>query len=580
MSRHNQIWLFAAAFIMLGAGASAQTAYKEFKRSVTLDPYFTISGDNKGNIRVTAPELASPVAIQFAPGDTTKAQDVFSPGPGLTVWEDSLKAGDRVFEFVRIVDVDISRSGDTTIVQFLTSSDTTRAAMRLKQGNIIRGLSAVHVPANQFVRGHVVAIGGDVTIAGEINKEVISIFGTVDIDRGAVVRGSVVSLAKTVTVRPQSTVYGRVMSPRQKLAFGRQLWSRDREFRIDPDIRYNRVDGLDLFLGFAFQDHDSILPSIWAKGGYAFESERWRYRFGVEQTLKRAPALTLGGEAFRTLASDDDWLLSDYENLAYVVLAREDFKDYYEAEGGSIDVKFSPIHRLKIDAQFRVEDTKWLDAHPRLWAIFGGHKRFRDNFSTIEPAARAVGKQDIDGKTVAGPVFAANYDTRSTQGIFDSSGWAISGQLEWSLKDWNSDYDYRRYTIGVTRYQRIRRESILLMRAMLANSDGYLPIHKRYYLGGLGTLQGYGHKEYSGSRFWMVNSEYRVTIPGSDIALSALWDVGQIADNSPLNGSVEVKHSIGLAGYIGSGFRLSVSKRLDRSANDSPEFYVRLTHPF
>jgi hypothetical protein len=536
--------------------------------------------DNKGNIRLSAPDLPAPVTAHVTLGDTITPSNALVLGSEITVWEDSLRAGNRIFDFSGIVDLTVSRRSDTTIVEFFTSSDTSRARMRLRQGSIIHGLSPVQVPVDQFVRGHVVSFAGDVSILGEVNKDVISILGSAVVSPGAVVRGAVVSFSREPTVLPQARVYGRILSPRQRQTHRFRLWSRDREFRIDPDVRYDRVDGLDLFMGFAFQDHDSILPSFWAKGGYAFESERWRYRFGVEQTVRRAPAIVVGGEAFRRLASDDDWLLSDYENLAYVVLAREDFKDYYESEGGLLYVKIKPLHRLSVEAEFRVETTRWLDAHPRLWALFGGHKRFRDNFSTVEPTFRDVGKQDIEGKTLAGPAFSITWDTRPTERIFDSSGWAVNGQLEWSVKDWSSDFDFRRYSIGMTRFQKIHRESIVLLRALFANSDGYLPMHRRFYLGGLGTLQGYGHKELIGTRFWMANVEYRLTIPGSDFALAAIWDVGQIANDAPLNGDVEVKHSIGLAGDLGSYFRLCVSKRLDRSVNDAPKFYARLTYPF
>ncbi|MBI5267544.1 MAG: BamA/TamA family outer membrane protein [candidate division Zixibacteria bacterium] len=558
----------------------AQTEYKEYRRSVTLDLYFTISGDNKGNIRVSAPDSSVPVTVHIAPGDSIATGEPLAPAPDLTIWEDSIRAGDHMFDLTKVVDLAVEQHSDTAVIHFFTSSDTSRARMRLKQGNIIHGLSPVQIPASQFVRGHVVSIGGGVTIHGEVNKDVISIFGAVTVDPGGVVRGAVVSLAREVTVHPQAIVYGRLLSPRQKKAYRHQLWSRDREFRIDPDIRYDRVDGLDLFMGFAFEDHDSTLPSIWAKGGYAFESERWRYRFGVEQTLRKAPSVVVGGEAFRRLASDDDWLLNDYENLAFVVLAREDFKDYYESEGGRLYVTFNPLHRLRVNADFKVEETHWLDAHPRLWAVFGGHKRFRDNFSTVDRPARDSGQLDIEDKTLAGPALSIKYDTRSTGGILDSAGWAVKGKFEWSVKDWSSDFDFRRYSIEATRFQKISRESIVLLRAMFGSSDGYLPMHRRFYLGGLGTLHGYGQKELSGTRFWLANAEYRVTIPGSEFALSALWDVGQMANNSRLDSDVEVKHSIGLAGYIGSDFRLTISKRLDRSGGDAPKIFVKLTHPF
>lgn len=569
------LWVSTAARPTL-----AQTEYKEYRRPVTLDLYFTISGDNNGNIQVSAPDSSVPITVHVAPGDSALPSNPYALGSDITIWDDSIRAGDRIFDLGKVVDLTVEQRGDTAVIYFFTSPDTSRARMRLKQGNVVRGLSPVQVPAGQFVRGHAVSIGGDVSIRGEVNKDVISVLGSVTVEPGGVVRGAVVSLARDVTVRPQGIVYGRLLSPRQKRPYRHQLWSRDREFRIDPDIRYDRVDGLDLFMGFAFEDHDSTLPSIWARGGYAFESERWRYHFGVEQTLRKAPAVVAGGEAFRRLASADDWLLSNYENLAYVVFACEDFKDYYESEGGQLYVKFNPLHRLWVNADFKVEETHWLDAHPRLWALFGGHKRFRDNFSTVDWAVRDSGKRDIEGKTLAGPSLSIKYDTRSTDGIFDSSGWALDGRFDWSIKGWSSDFDFRRYSIEVTRFQKVSRESIMLLRLMYGNSDGYLPMHRRFYLGGLGTLQGYGHKEYSGTRFWMTNVEYRVTIPGSDFALSALWDAGQIANDSPLNGDVEVRHSIGMAGYVGSDFRLSVGKRLDRSADDAPKFYVKLTHPF
>ena len=78
----------------------------------------------------------------------------------------------------------------------------------------------------------------------------------------------------------------------------------------------------------------------------------------------------------------------------------------------------------------------------------------------------------------------------------------------------------------------------------------------------------------------MTNAEYRVVIPGSDFALAAFWDCGQIANDTRLNGEVDTKNTIGMAGYLGSDFRLSVAKRLDRSEDDAPKIYVRLAHHF
>jgi hypothetical protein len=570
----------ALVLICGGVSVTAQTQYKEYKRTVSLDSYFTIRGDKNGNLNFSAPSLSAPVAVKVDVQSPPAADSSLRLGQDVVFFGDRLEVGKAVFAYDRIIDLHVDRRGDTTVVEFLTSGDTSRSIMRARQGNVISAFAPIQVRPNQFVRGNVFSVTGDIDVAGEVNKDVVSLFGRVTTGATAVVRGAVVALTGDLKVQKETTVYGSVLSRRARKLYRYQLWSRDREFRIDPDVRYNRVDGLELSMGMSFQDHDSTLPSFWIKGGYAFESARWRYRFGVEQTITKSPVFVVGGEAYRRLASSDDWLLSDYENLAYVVTAREDFKDYYEAEGGVLYTRFRPVQKLTLGIEYRNEQTNWLNAHPRLWAIFGGHKTFRENFSTVDTAYRRHGMAEIDTTRTAGLIFSATYDTRSADSTLDRSGWAIAGALEWSSPDFSSDFDYRRYTLGVTRYQKIHRESMLLLRAMYGGSDGYLPMQKRFFMGGLGTWQGYGHKEYMGTRFWMTNVEYRLMIPGSEFALAAFWDCGQIANDAPINSDVDVKHTIGIAGYIASDFRLSIGKRLDRSNDADPKIYVRLTRPF
>ena len=103
-------------------------------------------------------------------------------------------------------------------------------------------------------------------------------------------------------------------------------------------------------------------------------------------------------------------------------------------------------------------------------------------------------------------------------------------------------------------------------------------MYKRFYLGGLSTLHGYKHKEFMGTRFWMLNTEYRVDFPRTDLAASLRWDVGQTALGSSFSSEDEVKHSLGISVYLGDDVRLTLAKRLDRSENDNPIFYARFTH--
>jgi len=117
-----------------------------------------------------------------------------------------------------------------------------------------------------------------------------------------------------------------------------------------------------------------------------------------------------------------------------------------------------------------------------------------------------------------------------------------------------------------------------VVKGTYGGSDGYLPMYKRFYLGGLGTLHGYRHKEYMGTRFWMVNTEYRLEFPRTDLAVSVSWDVGRIANDTRFQTSDDVKHSLGMSVSLGDDFKVTLAKRLDRSYDDDPKLYVRFAH--
>jgi outer membrane protein assembly factor BamA len=104
-------------------------------------------------------------------------------------------------------------------------------------------------------------------------------------------------------------------------------------------------------------------------------------------------------------------------------------------------------------------------------------------------------------------------------------------------------------------------------------------MYKRFYLGGLGTLRGYRHKEYFGTEYWMSNIEYRIAFPGGELAASIFWDGAQLTNEPSFNGA-EVKHTLGIAGYFGDNLHVSLAKRFDRSFDDNPRIFVRLDHSF
>ncbi len=583
MNMKVSVCLASAGLLLLaaaGSGFAEEVEYKEFKRSGKSSEFFKITLEKKG-VRVTAFFDAQESVQQFQLKDLAAKNGQLFAGDALLFDEAGLVIDGRSYPYDQVSDTRVFGSDDRISILFLTSIGAAASVPRFKRGNLIETSRSLVVDNDEFIRGMVLSMTGNIEIYGEVNKDVISLLGDVYVGPGAVVRGDIVSFSGRVDVARDASVYGEVFRADKRRTKYRHRFSRgDKAVEAIGDFVYNRVDGATAHFGAEFSDSDSLLPLIRAQGGYAFASERWRYEFGLEQVVLRDPAIAVGGALSRRLASEDDWLLGNWENTAFALLVTEDFKDYYEAEGGSVFVRGKPLHNLTVECRYRYEETKWLPANPNLWSLFGGDKKFGDNFARVPYAYRLDGIREIDTTTNAGLTWAVDYDTRDEDDPFDRSAWHVTANLEWSHPDLSSDFDYRRYTLSVRRYQEIHRHAMLLLKGIYGGSDGYLPMYKRFYLGGLGSLRGYKHKEFMGSRFWTATVEYRIAFPKTDVAVSVFWDGAQIANDARLDRDVETRHDLGLALYLGKDFKVNMAKRLDRSFDDDPKFYVRLDHVF
>jgi len=566
---------------------SIQAQYTEYKATTDRQLTFTLLF-NKESFGYSVSAIDDTTRFLFSQNAVkTSSQTVTADGVTL-IDTDGLHASGKICQFDDVTDIEVARSGEYTEVKFYTRDSKARETGRVRRGNLIEPFSKrITVGEEEFVRGSVFTVTGNVEILGEVNKDVISLFGEVYVGEGAVVRGDVVSVRGEIDVAGGASIYGAIRSSiddrlgrRHRFRRFHNRYEADLEFDLDSiDGRfcgYNRVDGLSLGFPFRFADPDSVLPTVWAGGGYAFESKRWRYDLGLEQTILRSPAFAIGGQAYRLLASEDDWLLPNLENAAFAMVAGEDYKDYYEAEGARAWLRSRPWGRLQLETGFLYEETKWLDARRNLWSIFGGDKLFPENFGSVDSLTRAVGIGVIDSSTNSAFYGQVSYDTRDEKEPFYYSGWAVLGELELSSPHLNSDFDYTRYKLSVTRHQKLNRRITAVVRGVYGGSDGLVPMHKQFYLGGLGTMYGYKHKEYAGSHFWLANFEYRIEFPKSDLAASLMWDLGQISEKSGFT-NAEVKHSLGVAVYMGSDFKIGLAKRLDRSYDNDPRLFARLT---
>ena len=137
------------------------------------------------------------------------------------------------------------------------------------------------------------------------------------------------------------------------------------------------------------------------------------------------------------------------------------------------------------------------------------------------------------------------------------------------------------------------------MRLKLGTSEGTLPLQKRYQIGGLSTLRGFGYKAFQGDRMFLLNLEYNINprifstdfLFFDELNYIVFYDIGDAWDSNPLKDDkwyegfdklslTGLNSDLGLALTFNNGrYRVSVAKRLD-SGKHPLNVMFRIVKPF
>ena len=79
-------------------------------------------------------------------------------------------------------------------------------------GSIVRFMSNVHVREEQVVNGDVVAVGGSITVNGQVRGSTVAVGGNVTVGESASVTGDAVSVLGTLYMQPGAQVMGNQVS--------------------------------------------------------------------------------------------------------------------------------------------------------------------------------------------------------------------------------------------------------------------------------------------------------------------------------------------------------------------------------
>lgn len=538
--------------------------------AIAQDTTSTIVIDfNRANGRISINEGGAESAIDFLFSEVRVSSNQVTIRERVIISNDTLQIGGKRYNLSNMTLSDaVSKSGGYRLT--LSQNDKPRFRRSSYSGkNRFASFELLTIPSGDFVRGDVFCIGSEIVVEGEVNGNIVALFGSVRLSPTALCQRDVFAIGGKIQKHRQARVYGIYQSTE-----GWKATQARRRGRASADKRavsfsgggaYNRVDGLVGKAGLTFQSEEKFLPKFFFEYGYGFGSKRSKYQLGIEQSLFDYNQTKIGGSVYRQTKTEDEWICDEKENTLYALLVREDFRDYYQGEGGNVFIEqtIGYLHALRL--QYSYEQLEFLAAHTDLWSLFGGDRQFRSNFSSVsEPdrARRLADYEKAEGVLQLAYIFNSVEDEK---GEMSRAGWLAGIEYQHSSKATGSDFHYDRLQFELRRYQPLTYRQNFNVRLMYGGVNGDVPLHRLFYLGGIRTLRAFDIKELYGTRMLLANAEYVVDFPRTSFGLAALFDLGKTGWDSDFLAKGGWHGDVGIGVRFGKGARLELTRQINGS---------------
>ena len=400
------------------------------------------------------------------------------------------------------------------------------------------------IPEGEVRSGAIRVIGGNLTVAGRVTGRITVLGGDVELQPTARVEGTIVTIGGRIHRSEGAQVTGDVLEVnRGKISLSKEEareifgYDEDKDERLDwredkdeedewvardveqerpvwrpyarrrtrPDfevstdgvLRYNRAEGLALYLPF-HPDTDDI-PGFQVRGlaGYAFGAHKWYGRIGIGEYLWRGRIGFLV-EGHKEPRHDDGWRVTPQENSLGALFIHRDWYDWYETEGygGSFVVGLPPIVEFKV--RYRNESHAKMDSVTN-WSLFG-EDAFRGTYD-ITPG-KDVNLQYL--VTLGRPV---GYFPRRIRG---NLSYAYTQTMS------GSAFDYTRDDITLEAFVPLHSRLGIRLNARTGAIKGAENVEVPYGLqhlvpvGGIGSVQGYNYKDLNGDGVYDAGDHYAV----------------------------------------------------------------------
>ena len=341
-------------------------------------------------------------------------------------------------------------------------------------------------------------------------------------------------------------------------------------------VDYNRVDQLRYGVHYQAQRPQTMYPRLGARFEYATGRDRTLFGVQWEQPLLPTARFVFGVSMVRRTDHPELQQVDDVENSLAMLLARTDYRDYFEREGGGVYLSW------------RVPDFSTVSLHARRdqYRSLGVNTGVRSWWRTDRPL-RANPAID-EGETHSVQVRLerlARHTAGNRAGLYH---WI---EVERAGGELGGDFSYLRVLGDVRSVLRLSPATTLSLRAVAGtNTDGTLPRQKRFGLGGVDGLRAHGMNAFQGEQLALAQAEYTIGLwalrgAGFEAGLHAIAfvDAGAAWDNTGARWDVEHQHfkTDGGFGLATNDDDLRVYVARDLSDPDSKfTWSLRLQRPF
>ena len=431
-----------------------------------------------------------------------------------------------------------------------------------RNGDVV-GFHDVIIDSASVIHGDVVSLSGKITIRGKVYGDIVSVFGDVDLEDGAYIQGDVAAPFGEIHRAENARVKGEVVNRRE---FGEEKKHRA---SLGMSARFNRVEGFTFLPSFRFVDRNGRIPTTEVNLAYAVSLKRWEYDFVVKHRFGKTIGPYFDADMFQQASSQDLWIFSESENSIAGLFFKEDFWDFYWQRGFRGEAGI--YHKAGMEAGLSYTAARISNLQRTAEkAIFGGKKEFRENWSTILP-------DSADLMNSAGNLQEAaltfRYDTRDEKAE-PHSGIFAALAIRQTIDSEPVDFEYQMITAEIKGYIPVGRDQTVMLRTNAGYSDDYLPLFKRFFLGGVGSLRGYDYKEFSGNRYMLLNADYIWQFHRCELGAGIFFDAGKAGYDEQFNDN-DIKTDVGICLLVSDAIRLDLAQRLD-DLDKSPVVFARL----